>query len=157
MSIQITSDGFSANAEIPSRFTADGQNVSPPLHWSGRPPGTKELALIVDDPDAPRADPFVHWIVYKIPSDAEGLPENVPNEPQLATPPGALQGKSSFGKIGYGGPAPPKGHGTHHYHFHLYALDRPLEVRPELDKQALLAVMAGHILDEGDLVGTYER
>jgi len=157
MSIQITSDAFGANAAIPSRFTADGQNVSPALRWGGLPPDAKELALIMDDPDAPQSEPFVHWVVYKIPPDAGGFPENVPNDRQLAGPPGALQGKSSFGKIGYGGPAPPKRHGTHHYHFHLYALDRPLEVRAGLDKQALLAAMAGHILDEGDLVGTYER
>lgn len=157
MSIQITSEGFQTDAAIPSRFTADGENVSPALHWSGLPPDTKELALIVDDPDAPRAEPFVHWVLYKIPGDAGHLPENVPHKSQLATPLGALQGRSSFGEIGYGGPAPPKGHGTHHYRFHLYALDQPLEVRAGLEKAALLAAMAGHILDEGELVGTYAR
>ena len=125
MSIQVTSEAFAAEEMIPSKFTADGQNVSPKLQWGELPAGTRELALIVDDPDAPREQPFVHWVMYKIPPDADGLPEHLPNQTQLDSPPGAVQGKNSFGKIGYGGPAPPSGHGTHHYHFQLYALDKP--------------------------------
>ena len=157
MSIRIHSEAFGADGPIPAKYTADGRNDSPPLRWSNLPPGTQELALIVEDPDAPRAEPFVHWVMYKIPSDAAGLPESLPQGTKLKTPIGALQGKNSLGDIGYDGPAPPRGHGTHHYHFHLYALDKPLEVEPGLDNKALIAAMSGRILDDGELVGTYER
>jgi Raf kinase inhibitor-like YbhB/YbcL family protein len=157
MSIQVDSDAFKPGQAIPEEFTADGPNVSPPLRWTALPPGTRELAMIVEDPDAPRPEPFVHWVLYKIPAAAGELPGRVPQQAKLKAPPGALQGKNSFGKIGYGGPAPPPGHGTHHYHFRLYALDEPLEVREGLDKDALLAAMSDHVLDEGDLVGTYRR
>jgi Raf kinase inhibitor-like YbhB/YbcL family protein len=157
MSIEISSEAFAPDETIPTKFTADGQNVSPTLRWGALPPDTKELALIVDDPDAPREQPFVHWVMYKIPADADGLPEGLPQQTQLESPAGAVQGKNSFGKIGYGGPAPPSGHGTHHYHFHLYALDKPLQVTGGMDKESLIAAMSGHILDEGDLVGTYQR
>lgn len=157
MSIQITSDAFRPGGPIPAEFTADGPNVSPPLKWAALPHGTKELALIVEDPDAPRPEPYVHWVLYKIPPAAGGLPGHLPQQAKLNSPPRALQGKNSFGKTGYGGPAPPVGHGTHHYHFRLYALDQSLEVREGLDKDALLAAMSGHVLDEGDLVGTYRR
>jgi len=150
MSIQITSAAFAHGQPIPRKFTGDGENKSPPLQWSGLPQGTRELALIVDDPDAPTPQPFVHWVLYHIPSDQPGLLEG--NVPQ-----GALQGRNSFDKLAYGGPAPPPGHGTHHYHFKLYALDQPLDVQPELDKDALNRAMAGRILDQGELVGTYER
>jgi Raf kinase inhibitor-like YbhB/YbcL family protein len=157
MSIEVSSDAFAPDDAIPSKFTADGENISPELRWGELPAGTRELALIVDDPDAPREQPFVHWVMYKIPPDADGLPEHLRKQTQLTSPPGAVQGKNSFGKIGYGGPAPPSGHGTHHYHFHLYALDKPIQVSGGIDKESLIAAMSGHILDEGDLVGTYER
>jgi Raf kinase inhibitor-like YbhB/YbcL family protein len=157
MSIQVTSEAFAPGAAIPTRYSGDGDDVSPPLNWSGVPANTHELALIVEDPDAPQPEPFVHWVIYKIPADATGLAEGVPVQARLASPSGAMQGKNSFKKIGYGGPAPPRGHGTHHYHFRLYALDRPVEVQGELDKEALLAATSGHILDQGELVGTYER
>jgi len=157
MAIQITSESFSSNQPIPVEFTGDGRNASPPLKWSGLPAGTKELALIVEDPDAPTPEPFVHWVMYKIPADVTSVPEGLPQEKKLKTPPGVMQGQNSFGDVGYGGPAPPPGHGTHHYHFHLYALDKPLEVQPGLDNKSLIASLTGHILDEGDLVGTYRR
>jgi Raf kinase inhibitor-like YbhB/YbcL family protein len=158
MSIQLSSDAFQPGAAIPRRYTADGEDVSPPLKWTGVPQNTRELALIVEDPDAPQPEPFVHWVMYKIPGDATGLPESVPAQPQLKSPASALQGQNSFKKkIGYGGPKPPPGHGTHHYHFRVYALDEPLEVRSGLDNKALMAAMSGHILDQGELVGTYER
>ena len=157
MSLKITSETFGDGKPIPVKYTADGSDVSPPLHFAGVPKQSAELALIVDDPDAPRAEPFVHWVIYKIPADVTDLPEGVPRDPTLKNPPGALQGKNDFGKVGYGGPSPPRGHGTHHYHFHLYALDTALEAKSGLDKKALLASMSSHILDEGELVGTYER
>jgi Raf kinase inhibitor-like YbhB/YbcL family protein len=158
MSIQVTSEAFKPGAAIPARYTADGDDISPPLNWTGVPGNAKELALIVEDPDAPQPEPFIHWVIYKIPADAAGLPEGVPAQAKLKSPAGAVQGKNSFkNKIGYGGPAPPPGHGTHHYHFRLYALDQPLEVQGGLDNKALIAAMSGHILDEGELIGTYER
>jgi Raf kinase inhibitor-like YbhB/YbcL family protein len=157
MSIRVTSDAFGADQPIPKDYTDDGRDVSPPLRWDDVPPETAELALIVDDPDAPTAEPFVHWVMYKIPADAPGLSPDVPRHMRPTTMPGAYQGRTSFDKIGYGGPAPPRGHGTHHYRFHVYALDAALEVRPGLNKPSLLAAMSGHVLDEGELVGTYAR
>ena len=127
------------------------------FRWSGVPKQAKELALIVDDPDAPRPEPFVHWVVYKIPAEQSALPGGVTNDAKLKTPAGAVQGTNSFRKIGYGGPAPRSGHGMHHYHFHLYTLDKPLEVQGGLDKKALLAAMSVHVLDDGELVASYER
>lgn len=157
MSITIDSPSFARGGAIPRRYTGDGEDVSPQLDWTGIPEGTRELVLIVDDPDAPRAEPWVHWVVYKIPADADGLGEDAGGGDGAALPVGALQGRNDFGATGYGGPAPPRGHGTHHYHFTLYALDIPLDVVPGADKAGLLMAMEGHILARGELVGTYER
>lgn len=157
MSIILKSDAFSDGQPIPRQYTGDGANVSPPLSWSNLPANTRELALIVDDPDAPRPQPWVHWVVYKIPVQATGLSEHIPTEARLKHPAGALQGKNTSDKLGYSGPEPPPGHGIHHYYFRLYALDAPLEVQSGLDKTALLKAMAGHVIGEGELMGTYQR
>lgn len=157
MSITITSSAFQANQPIPRRHSGEGEDVSPALGWSNLPAGTKELALIVDDPDAPTAEPWVHWVLYKIPADTQGLDENITPSLNVSSPPGVLQGKNSWGKVGYGGPMPPPGHGTHHYYFKLYALDTNLDLAPGADKKALLNAMSGHILAEGELIGTYQR
>ena len=157
MTITITSEAFSADQTIPTRFTGEGENISPPLLWSGAPEQTHEFALICDDPDAPRADPWVHWVIYKIPSDVDALTEGIPSSPRLASPAGAIQGMNSAGNIGYMGPMPPRGHGKHHYHFKLYALDTELQLSPGLQKSDLLKAMQGHILAQGELIGTYER
>jgi hypothetical protein len=155
--ITIQSPAFAPNDSIPRRHTGDGDDVSPPLLWSGVPDAARELVLIVDDPDAPVGD-WVHWLVYGIPADALGLPEGISVGVQrLAAPRGAIQGRNSWNKIGYGGPAPPKGHGVHHYHFKLYALDKPLGLEPDATKPALLAAMQGHIIAQGELIGTYQR
>lgn len=114
MTIRIVSGAFEANGPIPERYTADGENVSPPLSWSELPQGTQQLALIVDDPDAPRSEPFVHWVIYGIPATAEGLAEGIAPDRMVSGPVKAKQGVNGFGELGYGGPAPPKGHGTHH-------------------------------------------
>lgn len=111
----------------------------------------------MDDPDAPTPEPWVHWVIYKIPVDTSGLAASVAKTATLAAPAGALQGKNSFGNIGYGGPAPPRGHGVHHYHFKLYALDTAMNLSSSLSKTQLLSAMKGHILAEGELVGTYQR
>jgi Raf kinase inhibitor-like YbhB/YbcL family protein len=156
-SVLLKSPAFDSGAVIPKRHTGDGEDLSPPLAWSGLPPDTRELALIVDDPDAPSPQPWVHWIISKIPATDPGIAEGVHPKPAPSFPPGAIQGKNSWGTIGYRGPAPPKGHGVHHYHFKLYALDAPLSVAAGIDKPGLLKAMQGHILAEAELVGTYQR
>lgn len=155
--ITIKSPSFDHGQPIPKRNTGDGADVSPLLRWSGVPDATKELALICDDPDAPTPQPWVHWVLYKIPAGTTGLPEQIFKSAKLDIPVGAYQGANSWNAIGYGGPAPPPGHGTHHYHFKLYALDTTLDVPEGIDKTALLKAMEGHVITEGELIGTYER
>jgi Raf kinase inhibitor-like YbhB/YbcL family protein len=157
MSLEVQCAAFGPGEAIPKKHTEDGQDVSPALSWSGVPEGTRELALICDDPDAPRPEPWVHWVIYKIPAGTTGLPENVPTKETLDQPPGAMQGKNSWNTIGYRGPAPPRGHGVHHDHFKVHALDKELDVQPGLSKNELLAAMQGHILATGEIIGTYER
>jgi len=160
MAIQLTSAAFGEGERIPVKYAGDGQDLSPPLSWSGLPEGTKELALICDDPDAPTPQPWVHWVIYKIPADCQGLPEGVGRSARLKEPAGAMQGQNSWPSgqtIGYRGPAPPPGHGVHRYFFKLYALDTPMVIEPGKDKKGLLAEMSGHVLGEGQLMGTYER
>jgi Raf kinase inhibitor-like YbhB/YbcL family protein len=149
VAIEVSSPAFEPGGAIPQKYTGEGQNISPPLQWSGPPEGTRELALICDDPDAPRPTPFVHWVVYKIPANLRGFPEGSVQ--------GAVEGTNDAGRTGYGGPMPPVGGGVHHYHFKVYALDAELEAAAGLTKDQLLEAMEGHILDEGELVGTYER
>jgi Raf kinase inhibitor-like YbhB/YbcL family protein len=157
MSIVVESTAFAQDAPIPAKHTSDGDDVSPPLKWSKVPEGAKEFVLIVDDPDAPSPEPWVHWVMYKIPGSVTSLKENVEKSEQPSEPAGALQSKNSFEKVGYGGPAPPKGHGVHHYHFKVYALREPLDARPGLGKKELLELMKGRVLGQGELIGTYER
>ncbi|MCE5278411.1 MAG: YbhB/YbcL family Raf kinase inhibitor-like protein [Planctomycetaceae bacterium] len=157
MSIAFKSTAFENGQAIPEKYSQDGQNVSPPLEWQALPEGTKELALIVDDPDAPTPQPWVHWVMYKIPAGVKYLPEGVKPADKPPEPHGAVQGVNTSDNAGYDGPRPPKGHGVHHYHFKLYALDRALDLPPRQTKDQLLAAMKGHILDQGELVGTYER
>ena len=152
----ITSPAFGPGQKIPAKYTGDGANVSPALNWTSLPDKTASLALIVDDPDAPRPQPWVHWVIYDIPPRAS-LPENVPADPRPAAPAGAVQGANTAGKSGYMGPSPPRGHGTHHYHFKLYALDRKLDAPPGLTKEKLLDAMKGRVLGQAEFVGTYER
>lgn len=160
MAMQLTSPAFSHGGPIPRRYTGEGEDLSPPLQWSGVPEGTQELALICDDPDAPTPEPWVHWVLYKIPPQTTSLPEGLPKTAQLSEPAGAMQGKNSWTTgqtIGYRGPMPPPGHGVHHYHFTLYALDRPLSLSPGESKKNLLQKMQGHILATATLIGTYQR
>ena len=157
MKLSIQSTAFGEGQPIPQLYTGEGQDISPPLSWSDIPPSAKELAMIVDDPDAPRDQPWVHWVIYKIPADALGLAKGIPTDAQLSAPAGALQGSNTSGDIGYHGPMPPPGHGLHHYHFKLYALDTQLDLKAGANKQALLTAMEGHILATGELVGTYQR
>jgi Raf kinase inhibitor-like YbhB/YbcL family protein len=158
--IAITSTAFSNGQPIPQKYTGDGQDVSPPLAWTDAPAGTKQWALICDDPDAPTDEPWVHWVIYGIPATVRSLPEAVKTSAQLSEPKGTLQGKNSWpgGRtVGYRGPAPPKGHGVHHYHFKLYALDGDQKLAAGLTKNDLLKAIDGKVLGAGELVGTYER
>lgn len=156
MSLKIQSPAFAEGHPIPARYTGDGEDISPPLEWIA-PEGTREFALVVDDPDAPSAEPWVHWVAYAIPGDATGLPEGYQGERTPAGPARIAQGGNSWGSVGYRGPAPPKGHGTHHYHFKVFALDEALGLPPGLDKKDLLEAISGHVLARGELVGTYQR
>lgn len=156
----LSSPAFAAGERIPAlhAYRPEGHNVSPPLAWDGAPPGTRELALIVDDPDAPRAEPWVHWLLYGIPPAVRELPANASRGTgRLAETRGAREGKNDFGELGWGGPLPPEGHGTHHYRFKLYALDAELPESAGATRPELLRAMAGHVLAETELVGTYSR
>jgi len=165
--IVVSSPTIKGMEVIPAEHTADGKNTSPALAWTGAPAATREFALIMDDPDAPMPQPFVHWVIYKIPATAKGLPEALPAGPVSATGlAGAIQGLNGFDAFrrantppaapGYRGPAPPPGK-PHHYTFTVYALDAPLDVKEGLDKAGLLKAMDGHIIGQGQLVGLYER
>jgi Raf kinase inhibitor-like YbhB/YbcL family protein len=158
--INVTSPVLKEGEPIPKDYTADGRNVSPPIVWSDLPAGTKELALICEDPVAPTPQPFVHWVVYKIPPTAKGLPEGMPIDETTAVPAelkGTIQGLSGFRRPIWRGPAPPKPGVTHRYHFIVYALDTELEAKPGLNKTQLLEAMKGHVIGQGQLVATYTR
>jgi Raf kinase inhibitor-like YbhB/YbcL family protein len=156
MSLILTSTAFRHQGEIPSRYTCDGDDISPSLVWSGVPAGAKSLVLIVDDPDAP--DPkapkmtWVHWLLYNIPPTANGLPEHVApkNLPQ-----GTLEGVNDWKRTGYGGPCPPIG--CHRYFHKLYALDTVLPDMNRPTKSRLEGAMKEHILSQTEIVGTYQR
>ena len=153
----LTSSAFEAQARIPQRHSGDGVDLSPPLTWTSAPASCRELALIVDDPDAPSPEPWVHWVLYKIPPSTTALAEGIPTTRALSQPSGAVQGTNSWRTVGYRGPAPPPGHGTHHYHFKLYALDAVLPLEAGLDKKRLLAAMEGHVIGQTEMIGTYSR
>ena len=158
--ITVSSSVLKDGQPIPKDYTADGKNVSPPITWSNLPAGTRELALICEDPVAPTPQPFVHWVVYKIPPTAKGLPEGMPIDDTTTMPDdlkGTIQGMSGFRRPIWRGPAPPKPGIAHQYHFIVYALDAPLDVPPGLNKTQLLEAMKGHIIGQGQLVASYTR
>lgn len=154
--MELSSSAFAHNADIPGLHTCEGRDQSPPLTWSGVPPGTQSLALIVDDPDAP--DPaapkmtWVHWVLYNLPPDTTGLPAGVSH---TSLPPGTCEGLNDWQREGYGGPCPPIG--RHRYVHKLYALDVVLPVLNPATKTALEKTMQGHILTRGELVGYYKK
>ena len=156
MTLTLSSPAFASGASMSSRHTCDGDEVSPALHWSDTPAGTKSYALIVDDPDAP--DPaaprrtWVHWVLYDMPAATRGLPEAVS---AAKLPPGTRQGVNDWNRTGYGAPCPPKG--RHRYVFKLYALDRTLPDLHQPGKAQLLKAMEGHVVAHAELIGTYQR
>lgn len=157
MSLKITSPAFAANRPIPAKYTCDGENLSPPLAWTGVPPGAASLALIMDDPDAP-AGTWVHWVLYDLDATAPGLPEGLPKRDELdgGGVQGLCWGVDRFSRLGYQGPCPPPG-APHRYRFRLYALHAPLRLAPRATKAEVLKAMAGHVLAQAELVGTYRR
>jgi len=151
--IEIRSTAFPQGGAIPVKHTCDGEDLSPALAWTGAPTGTKSYALVCGDPDAPGGT-WVHWFLFNIPGNAKGLAEGVPEGATMVN--GARHGANSWGNMAYGGPCPPPGP-AHHYHFKLYALDDVLVLEPGAEKEALLAMMEGHVLATGEVVGTYAR
>jgi Raf kinase inhibitor-like YbhB/YbcL family protein len=156
MSLTIASSAFAPNAAIPASHTCEGADASPPLAWTGAPAGTKSFALIMDDPDAP--DPaaprttWVHWVLYNLPADSAALPEAVQPD---ALPAGTREGVNDWKRTGYGGPCPPIG--RHRYFHKLYALDTELPDLQRPNKAALEKAMAGHVLGQATLIGTYQK
>ena len=147
--LEISSPVFTALETIPQRYTSDGENISPSLQWSEIPPETKQLALICHDPDAPLPPGFTHWTLYNIPLEVTAIAEGEGNK--------YTEGVNSSGSNGYTGPAPPEGHGIHHYYFWLYALDRALDLPPGLNREELLKAIADSVIAQARLVGIYRR
>jgi Raf kinase inhibitor-like YbhB/YbcL family protein len=146
--LRVSSPAFEGHRSIPDRHTSNGENIAPPLEWSGAPDGTKAFAVVLHDPDAPLVDGFTHWVAYGIPGDATGLPEGGE---------GVVNGVNSLGEEGYTGPAPPPGHGTHHYYFWVYALDEDVDLPPRLDRRALLDRIEDHVIEQARTTGTYSN
>ena len=154
MTLTLTSTAFSAGARIPARHTADGEDLSPALSWGAAPAGCRSFALVCDDPDAPLAGGWVHWVIFNIPSTTTSLPEGIARDPSLVD--GSTQGLNSWSRAGYNGPSPPRGK-PHRYVFKLYALDVTLPLNSHAKESDLLASMAGHILAETEIIGLYGR
>jgi len=154
MAFILTSAAFRDGAPIPGKYTCDGGDVSPPLTWSGAPAGTRSVALIADDPDAPGGT-WVHWVLYNLPAEVSELPENIAKVESLDLG-GARQGRNDFRRPGYGGPCPPPGP-AHRYFFKLYALDTRLELKAGAQKKDVEAALEGHALGSAQIMGTYAR
>jgi Raf kinase inhibitor-like YbhB/YbcL family protein len=154
--LTVTSPAFAEGAAIPERFAGYRIGPSPALSWTKGPQGTQSYALLVEDPDAPGAEPFVHWVAYDIPADVTSLPEGVPSSPEPVTLVQMRQGRNSFGVVGWRGPEPPAGQ-MHHYHVEVFALDDRPPLDPEADRDALVKAMRGHVLAAGELAGTFAR
>lgn len=146
--LTITSPAFTADEPIPERFSNAGDDVSPALAWNGVPDGTAELVLVVHDPDAPLTDGFTHWVATGIDPASTGLEEGATD--------GLTSGKNEMGDAAYMGPAPPEAHGTHHYFFHLFALDEPFPGPTPATRAEVLAAIDRHIIEQARLVGTFE-
>lgn len=154
MALTLTSSAFAHGERIPKRYTCDGEDLSPPLSWSGAPEGTMSFALVCDDPDAPMGT-WHHWAAYDIPAEFSELEEGFPADARIGS---VHQAFTDFGRTGYGGPCPPKGHGTHHYGFRLFALDvKHLELPAGAKCEDVEKAAAPHVLARAELMGTYSR
>ena len=152
--MRLESSAFAGGSPIPGRNSRDGGDESPPLSWTGAPEGTKSFALVCDDPDAPSGT-WVHWVFFDLPGSLDRLPAGVEKSERPTG--GGVNGRNDFGDLGWGGPQPPRGHGTHHYEFRLHALDGPLGLSPGATKAQVESAMRGHVLAEARLMGTYRR
>jgi Raf kinase inhibitor-like YbhB/YbcL family protein len=151
----LTSPAFQSGDSIPRQYTCDGADMSPPLDWLTPPSGTASFALIVEDPDAPGGT-FIHWVLYDLPGSSASLQEAVPKSGELPQMGGARQGRTSFGRTGYGGPCPPAG-SAHHYHFRLFALRAKLGFHAGASRDEIMNAMQAHELGRAELVGLYAR
>jgi len=154
ISMELTSEAFVNGQSIPAKYACTGRNISPALTWNDPPAGTQSLALIVDDPDAPMGT-WVHWVLFNIKSDTRNLQEDLPITGKNVDPNAIYVGKNSSGRIGYDGPCPPSG--THRYYFKLYALDTTINLLPGATKEQVLKEMEGHVLAQGELMGTFSK
>jgi len=154
MPLMLTSPAIPPGSEIAAQYTCDGSDISPPLSWSGAPEGTRSLVLVVEDPDAPSGT-FRHWVVFDIPPASRGLEAGYSANRPAA---GLHEGRNDFGKTGYGGPCPPSGHGTHHYHFRLLAISRPtLDLRTAAPALDVLKAAQPYVIQQAEFVATYRR
>jgi Raf kinase inhibitor-like YbhB/YbcL family protein len=153
--VAVTLPTQTPDGRLPDRCSAYHDNISPPVEWE-EVEGAEYYALIVEDPDAPREQPFVHWMIWNIPGTLTALREGLPNDPHLVTPQAATQGKNDRGGYGWFGPLPPRGHGLHRYYFQLFALDGPLEMGPDTPLIELLNALKAHTVADGEVMGTYE-
>ena len=154
MSLELTSDVFVNGQSIPAKYACTGRNISPALAWTEPPSATQSFALIMDDPDAPMGT-WVHWVLFNIPADVRNLQEDLPVTGKNVDPNAIFVGKNSSNNIGYDGPCPPSG--THRYFFKLYALDTTISLLPGATKEQVLREMEGHILAQGELMGTFSK
>jgi Raf kinase inhibitor-like YbhB/YbcL family protein len=157
MAFILRSPAFKHLDPMPEKYTSDGEDISPPLEWSGAPEDTRSLVLICGDPGASNKEPFVHWLIYNISDAISALPEGLSTDQRFVAPVSADQGINSCGRTGYSGPRPPVWHGQHRYVFRLHALDSELELNPGATKEQLLDAMAGKVLATTELIGTYKR
>ncbi len=146
--LKVTSPAFDHHDSIPAQHSSDGEDIAPEIAWEGVPEGTQSFAVVVHDPDAPMVDGWTHWVAYGISGDATGLPEGGA---------GTVEGVNSFGNPGYNGPAPPPGHGTHHYYFWVYALSEDPELEAGLSRRELLERIEDLVIEQARLVGTYKN
>jgi Raf kinase inhibitor-like YbhB/YbcL family protein len=154
--IKVESRSFPEGLEIPDAHSDYGSGMSPQLRWHDTPAGTRAIALVAEDPDAPMQTPFTHWLLYNLPAHITEIPPAIPCDGQLPQFQGAAQGRTSNGTIGYFGPHPPKDDGPHRYHFEVFCLDSPLELGPGATRADVMHAMAGHVLAKGEVVGFYE-
>ena len=153
--IVVASPAQGASGRLPDRHSAYVDKISPPLQWTDVP-DVKAWAVIVEDPDAPQAHPFVHWMIWNIEAGVTHLPEGLPKSEFLATPQGGIQGRNGMGGYGWFGPRPPAGHGVHRYYFQVFALDDLIAMGPDTPLPELLNALKGHSLATGEMMATYE-
>jgi Raf kinase inhibitor-like YbhB/YbcL family protein len=155
--LTVTSTAFTANQTIPETYSDLGEKISPPLQWTAPPDTTKSLVILMEDPDAPKPKPFIHWVLYDLPPTLTSLRIGVPNNHQLPDFDNARQGINSRGSIGYFGPHPPPQDKAHHYHFQIFALDKRLDLLPGKSQDEVFAAMKDHVVAAGELVGEYAQ